>query len=153
MKEQSIFYSAIVEGIEIKRVIVESNISPDEPYTLSIVGIDSRTATNSRRRIVSALYHNQMDLKENNYVTNLSPMVAAKHATNFDLPIALSIMDQINKIPQDVVDFLKESIIVGELSLNGDIRGIKGSLAIALSLAKTKKKRLQNNFKSWSNYS
>ncbi len=100
-----------------------------------IVGLPDTTVKESKERIKTAIKNSLSNLESKKYVINLSPADLRKEGSCMDLPIAIAILIEIGaiKISNDI---LKETIIVGELSLNGSIKPVKGALAMCLEAKK-----------------
>ena len=100
-----------------------------------IVGLPDTTVKESKERIKTAIKNSLANLESKKYVINLSPADLRKEGSCMDLPIAIAILIEIGaiKISNDI---LKETIIVGELSLNGSIKPVKGALAMCLEAKK-----------------
>jgi magnesium chelatase family protein len=133
-------FSATTIGINAYEVEVEVDLS----YGLlqfSIVGLPDTAIKESRQRIQTALKNSGIRLPERKITVNLAPADLKKEGTLFDLPIAVSILQAAQQItvPKKFVD---ETLFLGELSLDGSIRSIKGALAIAYDAKKLNKKRL-----------
>lgn len=100
-----------------------------------IVGLPDTTVKESKERIKTAIKNSLSNLESKKYVINLSPADLRKEGSCLDLPIAIAILIEIGtiKISNDI---LKETIIVGELSLDGSIKPVKGALAMCLEAKK-----------------
>ena len=106
-----------------------------------IVGLPDTTVKESKERIKTAIKNSLANLESKKYVINLSPADLRKEGSCLDLPIAIAILIEIGtiKISNDI---LKETIIVGELSLDGSIKPVKGALAMCLEAKKLEFKRI-----------
>lgn len=106
-----------------------------------IVGLPDTTVKESKERIKTAIKNSLANLESKKYVINLSPADLRKEGSCMDLPIAIAILTEIGtiKISNDI---LKETIIVGELSLDGSIKPVKGALAMCLEAKKLNFKRI-----------
>ncbi len=106
-----------------------------------IVGLPDTAIKESRQRIIAGLKNAGFKLPERKITVNLAPADLKKEGTLFDLPIALGILQAAQYIscPQS---FLDETIVIGELSLDGSIKGVKGALSIACDAQRLGKKRL-----------
>lgn len=123
--------SVTIEGIKSHLVNVE--VDMDERSTkaeFSIVGLPSTPIMESRKRITTALKNCGYFLPEKKITVNLSPADLKKEGTLFDLPITIGLLYITSSVNVSPV-FLEETIIVGELSLDGTINPIKGALSIA----------------------
>lgn len=119
-------YSAIPYGYNGCLVTVEGDTVQGLPY-FNIVGMASKIIDESRDRIRSALRNSYFDFPKHKVIINLAPAELRKDGTHLDLPIALAILSLSQQLlPAD----LHNRMFVGELSLNGDLRPIKGILNI-----------------------
>ena len=109
--------------------------------TFTIVGLPDTAIKESKQRIVTALKNCGIKMPERKITINLAPADVKKEGTLFDLPIAIGIAQSAGVIELSK-QFLDETIIVGELSLDGAIRGVRGILPIAYDGLKRGKKRL-----------
>lgn len=120
--------SACALGIDACKITVEVDISNGIP-SFSIVGLPDTAIKESRDRIRSAIKNSGFDFPTKRITVNLAPADAKKEGAGFDLPIAIAILVATN-ILQD--PRYKDYIICGELSLNGEIKPIKGALPITM---------------------
>src|SRR5690606_32953676 len=88
----------------------------------------------SLHRVESAFKTNNFSMPRTRVVVNLAPADIKKSGTAFDLPIAISILGASEQIPN--ADALQHYVIMGELSLDGTVRPIKGALPIAIQARK-----------------
>jgi len=125
-------------GIDAYPVEIEVDISSGLPVT-NIVGLPDTSVKESKERIKSAIKNSGFRFPVHRITVNLAPADIKKEGGNFDLAIALGILassGQINK------DLLQNYIILGELSLEGKLRSIKGALPIAMKMKSCKTKNL-----------
>lgn len=129
-------YSAELEGIDANLVEVEADLNVGL-HSFSIVGLADKAVSEAKERVNSALKNCGVNppTKENRRITvNLAPADTKKVGSRFDLPIALAYL----LASEQLTPFeTKDKIFVGELSLDGTLRPINGSLCIA-RLAKRK---------------
>lgn len=132
--------SATTIGVDAHLVQVEVDVSFGM-INFHIVGLPDTGIKESTKRIQAALKNCGFTLPAKRITVNLAPADLKKIGTVFDLPIALGILHaaQHLEIPQE---FLEETLFMGELSLDGGIRFIKGALAIAVDAKKLGKKRI-----------
>ncbi|MBP9764921.1 YifB family Mg chelatase-like AAA ATPase [Candidatus Babeliales bacterium] len=133
-------FSATTIGVQAHQVDVEVDISFGL-INFFIVGLPDTAIKESRQRIVTALKNSGFKIPEKKITVNLAPAHIKKEGTLFDLPIALGILHASKMIEVDPA-FLQETIIIGELSLDGAIKPIQGALAIACDAPKLGKKRI-----------
>ena len=128
----SFIYSAAISGIEANLIDVEIDISSGLPI-FSIVGLPDTAVKESKDRVVSAVKNSGFDFPTKKITVNLAPADIKKEGGSFDLPIALGILAASGNIKLKVHDKI---CAIGELSLDGKIREVKGILPIVLSLKK-----------------
>ncbi len=119
--------SAALLGIDAYDVTVEVDAAPGLPQW-TIVGLPLGAVKESRERVSAALVNAGFALPPRRVTVNLAPADIRKDGTAFDLPIALGLLvatDQLD--PSTVTDRL----FVGELGLDGSVRGIRGALSVA----------------------
>jgi len=133
-------YSATTIGVNAHLVEVEVDLSFGL-IAFFIVGLPDTAIRESKFRIITALKNCGVSLPEKKIVVNLAPADLKKEGTLFDLPIAIGIL-QTSKHLDIEPNFLRETLFIGELSLNGEIKSIKGALAIAYDAKKFNKKRI-----------
>ncbi|MCL4235876.1 MAG: ATP-binding protein, partial [Deltaproteobacteria bacterium] len=102
-------------------------------FLFNIVGLPDSAVREAKDRVQAALYTSGYCLPERHYTVNLAPSDVRKAGAAFDLPIAVGLMAGIGVVPENGP--LERFAIVGELSLDGSIRGVRGALAVAASLA------------------
>jgi magnesium chelatase family protein len=123
--------SAAVYGIDANLIEVEVDVAPakSEKDYFTTVGLPDTTVRESRERIRAALKNSGYDIPSTNITINLAPADIRKEGSGFDLPMALGILGAYgglnNKPPED-------ALFVGELSLDGGLRGVRGALPIAV---------------------
>ena len=124
--------SAIPYGYEGRLVEVEGDMNRGLP-AFNIVGMANKTINEAKERVKSALTNSGFTFPDKRVTINLAPADLLKDGSFLDLPIALSILILSNQLLEEDV---KNRLFVGELSLNGEIREIKGIINI-LEAAKT----------------
>lgn len=122
-------------GVESYIVEVEVDVSNGLPV-FNIVGMGDVAIIESRERIRSCFKNLNIDFPVKRVLINLSPADIKKKGSHFDLPIFLGILANIEYISNK--NKLNEYLILGEISLNGDIKSVKGVINAAI-LAKEKK--------------
>jgi magnesium chelatase family protein len=127
--------SAAVYGIEAYLVDVEVNISTGGNGNFRIVGLPDTAVRESRNRIIAAIRNNGFGWPYQVITVNLAPADVKKEGSAFDLPMAIGILGGYGLLAkQDLSDYL----MVGELSLDGKLRPVRGALSIAM-LARDRK--------------
>lgn len=127
--------SAVIIGIEAATIDVEVDIRAGLPG-FEIVGLAGPAVKESRERIRSALKNSCFNYPLHKIVINLAPADIRKNGTLYDLPIALGILAGMGCIP---IEQLQRYIVVGELSLDGKLRGVPGMICIAELAARHRK--------------
>lgn len=133
-------FSATTVGVDAYPVQVEVDLSLGM-LQFFIVGLPDVAIKESKQRISTALKNSGIRLPERKITVNLAPADLKKEGTLFDLPIAVGILQAGSFIKLDPA-FIEETIFLGELSLDGSIRPIRGALSIACDALKLGKKRL-----------
>ena len=125
--------SATVYGIDALIVDIEVALRQanenDQSPNVTIVGLPDTAVRESRERIRAAINNSQYFFPLQKVTINLAPADVKKEGASFDLPMALSILGAAGDLGIDAVDGL---LSVGELSLDGRVRPIRGALSIAL---------------------
>jgi magnesium chelatase family protein len=132
-------FGSAVYGVEAITITVEVNVMSTNIGQV-MVGLADNAVKESIQRIESTMRTNGYAMPRMKTVINLAPADIKKSGTAFDLPIAIGILAADEKIKNP--DALANYIIMGELSLDGEIRPIKGSLPIAIQARKEKFKGL-----------
>ncbi len=133
-------FSATTIGIDAHLIEVEVDISFGL-VNFFIVGLPDTAVKESSKRILTALKNSGFQLPTKKITVNLAPADLKKEGTLFDLPIAIGILTAAEFLNVNT-EFLHETLFLGELSLDGSIRFIKGALAIAYDAQKLNKKRI-----------
>lgn len=129
--------SSAVYGIHAYPIVVEVNVGGGFGYAM--VGLPDNAVKESKERIFTALKNNQLDVPKHKIVINLSPADIRKEGSSYDLPIAVGILAASNQIQ---TESLENTLILGELSLDGSLQPIKGALSIAIEAKKQGYKRI-----------
>lgn len=119
--------SAGVAGVEAYRVEVEVDVAKALP-SFNVVGLPDGAVRESRDRVRAALKNSGFAFPQLRVTVNLAPADVKKEGSAFDLPVALAVLAADGQIEKDRLGGM---IIVGELSLDGSIKPVKGVLAIA----------------------
>jgi magnesium chelatase family protein len=127
--------SAAVYGIDALIVDIEVNLQPvkGEADTVSpvlIVGLPDTAIRESRERIRAAITNSSFFFPFHKTTINLAPADVRKEGASFDLPIALGILGANGDLGN--VESLENTLSIGELSLDGRVRPVRGALSIAL---------------------
>ncbi|MEB3286301.1 MAG: YifB family Mg chelatase-like AAA ATPase [Vampirovibrionales bacterium] len=121
--------TAALLGLEAYGVTAEIDISAGLP-ALTIVGLPDKAINESRERIKSAIKNSPFAFPLKKILMNLAPAHLPKEGTGFDLPLCVGILLASEILTPTV--FLDQTCFVGEVSLEGSLRGIHGILSIAL---------------------
>ena len=126
-------YTSVISGIEGKTVGVETDVASGIA-SFFMVGLADTAVREAKERVVSALCNNGFDFPKTKITVNLSPADLKKEGTVFDLPLAVGVLLSSGQLIS-CVD-LESYIIMGELSLNGEVKGVKGVLPMVLDALK-----------------
>ncbi len=124
--------SSAVIGIDAFLVEVEVDITSGLP-TFTTVGLPEASVKESKERVKSAINNSGYIFPDDRITVNLAPAHIKKEGTGFDLPIALGILTATKIIPEHIIS---KYLVLGELSLDGRIKPVKGSLPMALAAKK-----------------
>ncbi|PUZ27550.1 magnesium chelatase family protein [Chitinophaga costaii] len=120
-------YGSAIQGVEAITITIEVSIIKFVKFLL--VGLPDDAVKESQFRIYSAINHLGHRFPRQGIVVNLAPANIRKAGSAYDLPIAIGILAASGQLP---CDYLQDYIIMGELSLDGTLRPIKGALAMAI---------------------
>lgn len=129
------FYKVIsgaVWGMEPYIVGVEADVTNGMPY-FNMVGLLSSEVKEARERVRSALKNSGYRIPAQRITVNLSPADRKKSGSAFDLPIAMAILRAMGMIPEKR---LSNTLVIGELGLDGKVKQVKGVLPIVLAAKK-----------------
>jgi len=119
--------SSAVHGIDALVVEVEVDIASGLPQ-MAVVGLPEGAVKESKDRVRSALKNSGYEFPQRKITINLAPADIKKEGSAYDLPIGLGILAASGKLPAQK---LREYSILGELSLDGRVKAIRGALPIA----------------------
>jgi magnesium chelatase family protein len=125
----AVLHSRAIAGANAPPVLVECHLANGLP-AFNIVGLPEAEVRESRDRVRAALLHSGFDFPARRITINLAPADLPKNSGRFDLPIALGILAADGQLASTN---LSRYEFVGELSLTGALRPIRGVLAMALS--------------------
>ena len=138
----SIIKSIALNGLDGYLVSAQVDVSSGLP-NFEIVGLPDTTVKESKERIKTAIKNSGFEFLSRKVVINLSPANIRKEGSIFDLPIAIGIlMATENIVNNNLSDYLQNTVILGELSLNGHIEKINGILPICIEAKKLGIKRI-----------
>lgn len=121
--------SSAVIGIDAYPVEVEVDISPGLPF-FATVGLPEAAVKESKERVRTAVSNSGYMFPDDRITVNLAPADIKKEGTGFDLPMALGIIGATRLISQEI---LSRYFVLGELSLDGQVKPVKGSLPMAIA--------------------
>ena len=130
--------SAAVFGVDAYAVHVEVDVSYGLPH-FTMVGLPDATVRESRDRVRSAIRNSGFEFPQHRITVNLAPADVRKAGSSFDLPIALGLLATSGSLARPAVD---DTVVLGELSLDGGINGIRGVLPIAVASQRLGMRRL-----------
>ncbi len=126
-------FSSAVLGIDAYIIEVEVDILSGLPY-FATVGLPDGAVKESKDRVKSAIKNMGYDFPKTRITVNLAPADIKKEGSSFDLPIATGILVANKELP--LSDRLKDYVLLGELSLDGRVKPVKGALSIAAACKK-----------------
>ena len=120
-------YTCAVVGIDAAIVEVEVDFTNGLPG-ITIVGLPDMAVQESRERVTTAIRNAGLAIPRQRIVVNLAPASVRKEGSYFDLPIALGVLILSGAIPRDC---LENTLVIGEISLDGSVRHARGVLPMA----------------------
>ena len=127
-------FGSAVCGVEAINITVEVNIFSGKPIYF-IVGLPDNAVKESMLRIESALASSGLKMPRQKIVVNLAPADIRKEGSAYDLTIAAGILAASGQIPEEEIE---QYVIMGELSLDGQVQAIRGALPISIQAKKEK---------------
>jgi len=125
-------FGSAVYGVEAITITIEVDVSQGQHY--HIVGLPDNAVRESLQRTETAIKSNGFHMPRTRIVVNLAPAYIRKTGTAFDLPIAVGILGASEQLENP--EQLEQYVIMGELSLDGSVKAIKGALPIAIQARK-----------------
>jgi magnesium chelatase family protein len=126
----AVLHSRALSGMDAPEVTVEVHLANGLP-SFTIVGLPEAEVKESKDRVRAALQTAQFEFPARRITVNLAPADLPKESGRYDLPIALGILAASGQIPQEP---LSRYEIAGELALTGELRPIRGALAMTVSM-------------------
>jgi magnesium chelatase family protein len=114
-------------GIEGVFVAVEADLGTGLP-TFTIVGLPDAAVRESRERVLAAIRNSGFEFPAKKITINLAPAHVRKEGGRFDLPIAVAVLLASGQLPRGAP--IEEGVFIGELALDGTLRGVRGTLAV-----------------------
>jgi magnesium chelatase family protein len=125
----AVVYSRALAGVEAPLVTVEAHLANGLPC-FTIVGLPEAEVKEAKDRVRAALLNARFEFPARRITVNLAPADLPKESGRFDLPIALGLLAASEQLPAKQ---LAEFEFAGELALTGELRPIRGALAMALA--------------------
>ena len=129
----AVLKSRALNGMDAPEVTVEVHLANGLP-AFAIVGLPETEVKESKDRVRAALQNARFDFPAQKITVNLAPADLPKESGRFDLPIALGILAASGQIPADTLDQYE---FAGELSLSGELRPIRGALAMTYAICRS----------------
>ena len=126
-------WSAATLGIDAVRITIEVDAAQSQQPGFAMVGLPDTAVREAYSRVRSALHNCGFWLPPRYITVNLSPADVKKEGSGFDLPIALGILHACEMLHEDQ---LSGRVFVGELSLDGSVAPVRGTLSISSALAR-----------------
>lgn len=124
-------FGSAVHGVDARTITVEVNVTQGKEFHMS--GLPDTAVKESQHRVESSFKSLKYFMPRNKVVVNLAPADIRKEGSAYDLPIALAVLKASGQIEAEMLD---KYVIMGELSLDGMLRPIKGVLPIAIQARK-----------------
>ncbi len=116
-------------GLESYMIDVELNISTGQ-YAMEIVGLPDKSVNEARDRMIAAINNSGLQINlSSRYTFNLAPADIKKEGSLYDLPMAVAVLSATKQLRGNY----KEAAFIGELSLSGEIKGVKGVLPMVMA--------------------
>src|SRR5438128_947152 len=126
-------WSAATLGIDAVRITIEVDAAQASQPGFTLVGLPDAAVREAYSRVRSALHNCGFWLPPRHITVNLSPADVKKEGSGFDLPIALGILQASELLHED---HIAKRVFVGELSLDGTVAPVRGTLSISAALAR-----------------
>ena len=124
----AVLHSRALSGMDAPEVVVEAHLANGLP-SFTIVGLPEAEVKEARDRVRAAIQNARFEFPARRITVNLAPADLPKESGRFDLPIALGILAASGQIPANK---LQDYEFAGELALTGELRPIRGALAMTL---------------------
>ncbi len=128
----AVLYSRALAGLDAPLVTVEAHLGNGLP-SFTIVGLPEAEVKEAKDRVRASLLNARFEFPARRITVNLAPADLPKESGRFDLPIALGILAASGQIP---AERLQKFEFAGELALTGELRPVRGALAMALAVAR-----------------
>ncbi len=124
-------FGSAVSGVDANIITIEVNVGQGTSFFM--VGLPDSAVKESQQRVESSLKHYGYRMPRQKVVVNLAPADIRKEGSAYDLPIAMGILQASEQV---ALPSLGDYVIMGELSLDGNLRPVKGVLPIAIEARK-----------------
>lgn len=131
----AVLHTRALAGMDAPPVTVEAHLANGLP-SFAIVGLPEAEVKEAKDRVRAALQNARFEFPQRRITVNLAPADLPKESGRFDLPIALGILAASGQIPRDKLDQYE---FAGELALTGELRPIRGALAMTMSAARARR--------------
>jgi magnesium chelatase family protein len=128
----AVLRSRALNGINAPEVVVEAHLANGLP-AFTLVGLPDAEVKEARDRVRAAIQTARFEFPQRRITVNLAPADLPKESGRFDLPIALGILAANSQIPLDKLDRYE---FAGELALTGELRPIRGAMAMSLAASR-----------------
>ena len=132
-------FASAVQGVHARTITIEihtgGKVDPGQGNPIQVVGLPDKAVSEGIARVKAAAKNVGYRIPHVHTVINLAPADIRKEGSAYDLPLALGLLAATEQIPAEQVD---QYIIMGELSLDGSLRPIRGALPIAIQARKEK---------------
>ncbi len=125
----AVLHSRALSGMTAPEVVVEVHLAPGLP-SFTLVGLPEMEVREARDRVRAAIQNSRFDFPARRITVNLAPAELPKESGRFDLAIALGILIASGQIKAQALD---DYVFAAELSLSGELRPIRGALAMCAS--------------------
>jgi magnesium chelatase family protein len=127
-----------VDGVDARRVWVEADIRQGLP-AFTVVGLADKAVREARERVRAAMVNSGYEFPLRRITVNLAPAYLRKVGPAFDLPLAVALLVASYQLEPDTIE---GCAVVGELSLTGEVRPVRGALAVAEGVRRSGLRRL-----------
>lgn len=121
-------YAGATVGLDAVLVEVEVDVANKGLPSFTIVGLPNKSIDEAKDRVRTAIVNSGFDMPDSRITVNLAPADIPKEGSGYDLPIALGILTALHLIDSSVAT---QGVIIGELSLEGQVRPVPGTISVA----------------------
>lgn len=118
--------SGALHGVDGRLIVVEADVSEGLP-AFNMVGFLASEVREASDRVRTAIKNSGFVISPKRITINLSPADIRKEGSAYDLPISIALLTALGYIPEE---YVKDTLFIGELSLNGELKGVRGILSI-----------------------